>query len=84
MTALWFFGNRPAEPWEWDDLGSGAAIGPGRQEHGQGQFFCNFDLDDVVPPDHLVRMIDGFLDLGWVHAELAPYDAHTGRRSIRS
>ena len=24
------------------------------------------DLDDVVPPDHLVRQIDGLLDLGWV------------------
>ena len=54
----------------------------GRQEHGQGRFFYNFDLDDVVPPDHLVRKIDGVLDLGWVHAELAPYYSHTGRPSI--
>ena len=54
----------------------------GRQEHGQGQFFYNFDLDDVVPPDHLVRKIDGVLDLNWVHAELAPYYSHTGRPSI--
>ena len=54
----------------------------GRQAHGQGQFFYNFDLDDVVPPDHLVRKIDGVLDLGWVHGELAPYYSHTGRPSI--
>lgn len=54
----------------------------GRQVHGQGQFFYNFDLDDVVPPDHLVRKIDGVLDLGWVHGELAPYYSHTGRPSI--
>jgi hypothetical protein len=25
----------------------------GRQERGQGQFFYSFDLDKVVPPDHL-------------------------------
>jgi transposase len=54
----------------------------GRQEHGQGQFFYDFDLDDVVPPNHLVRKIDGVLDLSWVHGELAPYYSHTGRPSI--
>jgi len=27
----------------------------GRREGGQGQFFYSFDLDKVVPPDHLVR-----------------------------
>ena len=54
----------------------------GRQEDGQGQFFYSFDLDEVVPPDHLVRQIDGLLDLGWVHKELAPYYSHTGRPSI--
>jgi hypothetical protein len=35
----------------------------GRREGGQGQFFYSFDLDKVVPPDHLVRQIDGVLDL---------------------
>src|ERR1043166_7775564 len=54
----------------------------GRREDGQGQFFYSFDLDKVVPPDHLVRQIDGLLDLGWVHEELAPYYSHTGRPSI--
>jgi transposase len=54
----------------------------GRREGGQGQFFYAFHLDDVVPPDHLVRRIDGVLDLGWVHKELAPYYSHTGRPSI--
>ena len=39
----------------------------GRREVGQGQFFYSFDLDKVVPPDHLVRQIDGILDLDWVH-----------------
>src|SRR5438128_12643280 len=35
----------------------------GRREDGQGQFFYAFDLDKVVPLDHLVRQIDGVLDL---------------------
>lgn len=54
----------------------------GRREVGQGQFFYSFDLDKVVPADHLVRQIDGVLDLSWVHKELAPYYSHTGRPSI--
>jgi transposase len=54
----------------------------GQREVGQGQFFYAFDLDRVVPPDHLVRQIDVVLDLSWVHKELAPYYSHTGRPSI--
>ncbi len=45
----------------------------GRREGRQGQFFYSFKLDAVVPADHLVRQIDGVLDLGWVHKELSPY-----------
>ena len=54
----------------------------GRSEDRQGQFFYSFDLDEVVPPGHLVRQIDGLLDLGWVHKKLAPYYSHTGRPTI--
>jgi transposase len=54
----------------------------GRRERGQGQFFYAFDLDKAVPADHLVRQIDGVLDLDWVHKGLAPYYSHTGRPSI--
>ena len=54
----------------------------GRREDGQGQFFYSFDLYKVVPPDHLVRQIDGLLDLSWVHKELASYYSRTGRSSI--
>src|ERR1700691_1752852 len=54
----------------------------GRRERGQGQFFYAFDLDKAVPADHLVRQIDGVLDLDWVHKELAPDYSHTGRPSI--
>jgi transposase len=54
----------------------------GRSKSGQGQLFYEFNLDDVVPPDHLVRKIDAVLDLGWVRKELEPYYSHTGRPSI--
>lgn len=54
----------------------------GLREGDQVQFLYAFDLDKVVPPDHLVRQIDGVLDLSWVHKELAPYYSHTGRPSI--
>jgi transposase len=53
-----------------------------RREGGQSQFFYSFDLDKVVPPDHLVRQIEAVLDLSSVHKELAPYYSHTGRPSI--
>jgi transposase len=54
----------------------------GRRKDGQGQFFYAFALDEVVPRDHLVRQIDGILDLSWLHKELAAYYSHTGRPSI--
>jgi transposase len=54
----------------------------GRREQGQSQFFYAFELDKVVPPDHLVRQIDAVLDLSWVHKELDPYYSNTGRPSI--
>jgi transposase len=65
-----------------DGEASAGAAHDGRREDGQGQFFYSFDLDKVVPPDHLVRQIDRLLDLSWVHKELAPYYSHTGRPSI--
>ena len=54
----------------------------GRGDDSQVQFLYAFDLDKMVPPDHLARQIDGVLDLSWVHRELAPYYSHTGRPSI--
>jgi len=58
---------------------------PARERHALGSarartrsILYAFDLDQVVPADHLVRQIDGALDLDWVHKELAPYYSHTG------
>ena len=56
----------------------------GRQERGQGQFFYAFDLDKVVPADHLARQIDRVLDLDWVHRSFHPTTyTRVGRRLIR-
>ena len=54
----------------------------GRSSRDQGQLFYSFNLEEVVPDDHLVRAIAGVLDLSWVRAELAPHYSHTGRPSI--
>ena len=52
------------------------------RERRKGQFFYSFDLEKVVPPDHLVRQIDAVLDLDWVRNELGRYYSHTGSPSI--
>ena len=32
----------------------------------QDRLFYEFDLEDVVPRDHLLRRIDAVLDLSWL------------------
>ena len=54
----------------------------GRSSQDQGQLFYSFNLEEVVPDDHLVRAISRVLDLSWVRTELAPHYSHTGRPSI--
>lgn len=54
----------------------------GRLNQDQGQLFYSFCLDEVVPDDHLVRLIAAVLDLSWVHAELTPYYSRMGRPSV--
>jgi len=53
-------------------------------QHGgdQNRLFYSFNLDDHIPPDHLLRAIDRFLDLSELRTHLAPYYSHTGRPSI--
>ena len=53
----------------------------GRRNQDQGHLFYSFDLDAVVPGDHLVREIAAVLDLTWVHDELAPHYPAIGRPS---
>jgi transposase len=54
----------------------------GSNDKAQDEFFYSFNLDDVVPQDHLLRSIDRFLDLSDLREHLAPYYSHTGRPSI--
>ncbi|MEM1164341.1 MAG: transposase, partial [Pseudomonadota bacterium] len=54
----------------------------GPRQEAQGALFYEFNLDAVVPQDHLLRSIDQFLDLSGVRAHLAPFYSATGRPSI--
>ena len=54
----------------------------GRLKSEQGQLFYQFNLEDAVPYDHLVRRIDAALDLTWLRGELASYYSLMGRPSI--
>src|SRR5512140_934095 len=54
----------------------------GRGSQDQGQLFYSFNLEEVVPADHLVRAISRVLDLAWVRAELAPHYSPIGRPSV--
>ncbi len=48
----------------------------------QDRLFYDFDLEEVVPADHLLRKIDAVLDLSWLRGELKPYYSHLGCPSI--
>jgi len=54
----------------------------GERSGSQGRFFYRFNLEDVVPADHLLRKIDTVLDLSSLRSQLAPHYSHTGRPSI--
>jgi len=54
----------------------------GQQSQVQHQLFYAFNLDSLVPPDHLLRRIDRFLDLGGLRRHLARFYSHTGRPSV--
>ena len=48
----------------------------------QDRLFYEFNIEDVVPEDHLLRKIDAVLDLCWLRSELSSYYSHTGCPSI--
>jgi len=54
----------------------------GSNDKPQDELFYSFNLDDVVPEDHLLRHIDRFLDFSAIREHLAPYYSRTGRPSI--
>lgn len=48
----------------------------------QEALFYEFSLERHVPAGHLVRAIDGFVDLSGIRAHLRPFYSETGRPSI--
>jgi transposase len=54
----------------------------GDRQVDQGSLFYKFSLERHVPPGHLLRAIDRFVDLGDVRAHLAPFYSPIGRPSV--
>nr|WP_324292820.1 transposase [uncultured Cohaesibacter sp.] len=54
----------------------------GNQSGGQASLFYEFNLEDHVPQDHLLRSIDRFIDLANIRRHLAPFYSSIGRPSI--
>jgi len=54
----------------------------GSSDKPQDELFYAFNLDEMVPQDHLLRDIDRVLDLSNLREHLAPYYSHTGRPSV--
>ena len=48
----------------------------------QDRLFYEFDLEDMVPSDHLLRRIDAVLDLSWLRDEMKPHYRHLGCPSV--
>jgi transposase len=54
----------------------------GHRQVDQAALFYEFSLERHVPPDHLLRSIDRFVELGDLRRELAPFYSAVGRPSI--
>src|ERR1700750_1916078 len=56
----------------------------GRQDRNQGQLFYEFNLDEMIPPDHLLRRIDVFATavLADLHEQLKAFYSDIGRPSV--
>jgi len=60
----------------------GGFVMMGERVGAQDRLFYEFDLEERVPSDHVLRRIDGVLDLSWLRTELRPFYSHTGRPSV--
>jgi len=54
----------------------------GHRQVEQAALFYEFSLEKPVPPDHLLRSVDRFVELGDLRRELAPFYSSIGRPSI--
>ena len=53
----------------------------GKQDRSESLFYY-FRLEDQIPPDHLLRLIDRYVDLSFVRERLKGFYSSTGRPSI--
>lgn len=54
----------------------------GQHRGSQDRLFYSFNVEDYIPPNHLMRGIDRCLDLSQLRHHLADHYSHTGRPSI--
>ncbi len=54
----------------------------GPRQVAQGALFYEFSIEDYVPQDHVLRVIDRFVDLAGVRRHLAPYYSSMGRPTV--
>ena len=53
-----------------------------RAVHAAAMLFYHFRLEDQIPEDHVIRLIDKHVDLSFVRERLKPFYSSTGRASI--
>lgn len=61
------------------ELGDLAMMGT---QSAPAQLFYDFDLEDHVPANHMLREIDRFLDIDGMRTKVQPFYSHLGRPSI--
>ncbi|SIT16540.1 hypothetical protein SAMN05421759_12418 [Roseivivax lentus] len=54
----------------------------GSRQEAQGALFYEFCIEAHVPPDHMLRSVDRFVDLTGIRQHLAPFYSSTGRPSV--
>lgn len=54
----------------------------GPRQEAQGALFYEFSIEGHVPPDHILRSVERFVDLAGLRQHLAPFYSSTGRPSI--
>ena len=54
----------------------------GPRQEAQSALFYDFSIEDHVPTDHVLRAIDGVIDLSSVRTHLTEFYSSTGRPSI--
>jgi transposase len=62
-------------------IAGGSELMMGRQDRSESLFYY-FRLEDQVPEDHLLRLIDRHVDFGFVRERLKDSYSDTGRPSI--